>query len=359
MSAVASVWGAPVVEPSARRSEGKPANIALMTIVYLYVLALYRWPAYEEFLGIEFFHFCLIVALHAVTIYSAWPTRKLPADHLAVRAVYAITPFWATTVMAMVALWSRTRAPMTWGFYFLIIGVMAQAYSRNHWILLYSFLAPCAVAVAWHADGATDYQVSVALANAVLSPVTYLVVARRADRTRALARQNEANRLLLLKNQNEQERIRLVAEVETRLSQVLVRAASRAQSSVAADTKEEARAELANLSVELRDALCELRAAVWSLDPDDAPWSAIEAHCRRLATTPCVVEVDVPEQGTLSPRGRVALLRALRASFDASPEKVSIRAEGDSISVEVLPRDAQAARIGIGGFTPPSTLATA
>jgi signal transduction histidine kinase len=354
-----SVWGVPVVDPSARRSEGKPANIALMTVVYVYVLALYRWPAYEEFVGIEFFHFGVLVALHAITIYSAWPTRRLPADHIAVRTIYGITPFWATTVMAMVALWSRTRAPMTWGFYFLIIGVMAQVYSRNHWLLLYTFLAPCFVAWSWYRGGATDYQVSVALANAVFAPTTYVVIARRADRTRALAKQNEANRLLLLKTQNEQERIRLVAEVELRLTQVLARATAKAQSSASASTVDGARAELTNLSAELRDALCELRAAVWSLDPDDAPWSAIEAHCRRLVTTPCVVEVDVPDRGTLSPRGRVALLRALRASFDAEPEKVCIRADGDSISVEVMPKGAKAARIGIAGFTPPPTLAAA
>ncbi len=342
-----SFAGWPRIDPSARRSDADPRTLGFLAGVWIVTLLLCLIPAYVRTTGIDLREMAILVILHATLVFGAYPFRSLSDDHPVVRGIYTVVPFWVCSLTCLFVVFSDSQSPLVWAFYYLYMGVMAQAYGLNLWLFLLSVAAPLATAQWFQVHGIAREALAVPLSNAVVGPVTYLLLGQRAGRKRQLQRENELTRTLLARAQEEQERLHLIADVEARLGGVL---ASARQAVAGVESGGDMRV-LAGL---IHEALYELRASVWSLDPRDTPWSAIEAHVRRLAPAltaphPCSIETEVKATGTLSPPGRVALIRALRLHLSAAPSAIRMRVDARGLDLEIRSGTA-AVQIALDGF---------
>lgn len=105
------------------------------------------------------------------------------------------------------------------------------------------------------------------------------------------------------------------------------------------------------LEAALRDGLGDLRASLWSLDPEQATWDGLVARVRRQARDTCAAanvdfgfDVDGARAGDISAAARLAVLRVIQEAVSnalrhASPKRIDIRMAVANEHLEIVVED--------------------
>lgn len=105
------------------------------------------------------------------------------------------------------------------------------------------------------------------------------------------------------------------------------------------------------LEAALRDGLGDLRASLWSLDPEHATWDGLVARVRRQASDTCAAanvelgfDVDGARSGDISAAARLAVLRVIQEAVSnalrhASPKRIDIRMAVANEHLEIVVED--------------------
>lgn len=345
----------PRVDPAVRAAEETPSFWLRMVPVWLAVLALPCIPGFTEATDVDEVEGLIIVVSHmSLATVLVLPPLRGPADGLRVRALYLLAPAVIITLTCLMVYFTEDPGSAFWAFNYLYMGVMAAAFLPGSSLLpALASLGPLATAAAFRAQGHGWTELAMPLFSAAAAPALYLVLARPAHRAR-LARQERARlRPEGARARMDHERLRLLAQVGASVGGALAGVERDASRAAVAGVP---RVESARVLERARAALRELRAAVWSLDPDDSPWSTLEPHLRRMAAElaaprGCAVEASLPGDALLTAPSRMALWRAVRLLEDAcGPARLVVRAEGGRLWVLVDRGDGGAERVSVGAL---------
>jgi signal transduction histidine kinase len=305
--------------------------------VWIALLALSLAPGFTAATGLTTWECLAIVVPHATMMgVNILFLRKLADEHPAVGAWYAWVPTLNVALTCAFVVFTGDPASFGWVFYFLYITVMATSFEPHPLLPALAAAGPLGAAWALHAQGADS--VAVPLAFTLAGPGLYAALALPSHRARRARREAERLGRLARVAAAEQERLVLVARVGETLRARLAtaeRSASEALTLAQAHPPSAA-ASTSEAVARVREALRELRAAVWALDPTDAPWAVVGPHLRRIASEVAgegALEADVPPELLVPPADRLALLAAARTASAGS--RVRVHADAGRLRFDV------------------------